>query len=160
MARRAKTIENDSTLPKPRKKRKPMTAEQKKAAGERLAKAREKRLAENPPQYKNIAPEVLAIPDDGFMSMKKVRQWIKTQKDIASSSEKASRRHGIDTKIKNQERAKGLNARGYIRWLNNYLESGIFAGEFIGEYENIPVTRKIVAGPREGCKIRGGKVID
>ena len=137
-----------------------MSEEQRQAAIERLALAREKRLKENPPQYKNIAPEVLAIPDDGSMSMKKVRQWIKTQKDIASSSEKASRRHGIDTKIKNQERVKALNARGYIRWLNNYLESGIFAGEFIGEYENIPVTRKIVAGPREGCKIRGGRIVE
>ena len=109
-----------------------MSEEQRQAAIERLALAREKRLKENPPQYKNIAPEVLAIPDDGFMSMKKVRKWIKTQKDIASTSEKASRRHGVDTKIKNQERVKALNARGYIRWLNNYLESGIFAGDFIG----------------------------
>ena len=64
-----------------------MSEEQRQAAIERLALAREKRLKENPPQYKNIAPEVLAIPDDGFMSMKKVRQWIKTQKDIASTSE-------------------------------------------------------------------------
>ena len=137
-----------------------MSEEQRQAAIERLALAREKRLKENPPQYKNIAPEVLAIPDDGSMSMKKVRQWIKTQKDIASTSEKASRRHGVDSKIKYQERAKALNARGYIRWLNYYLETGIFPGDFIGEYENIPVTRKIVAGPREGCKIRGGRVID
>ena len=88
------------------------------------------------------------------------RLWIKTQKDIASSSEKASRRHGIDTKIKNQERVKALNARGYIRWLNNYLESGTFAGDFIGEYEEIPITRRIVAGPREGCKIKGGTIIE
>ena len=37
-----------------RKKRKPMTAEQRAAAGERLAKARAKRQAANPPQYKYI----------------------------------------------------------------------------------------------------------
>ena len=47
-------MENDKTLPKTRKRRKPMTEEQKKAAGERLALAREKRLKENPPQYKSI----------------------------------------------------------------------------------------------------------
>ena len=40
MARRAK-VETDSTLPKPRKRRKPMSAEQKAAAAERLAIARE-----------------------------------------------------------------------------------------------------------------------
>jgi hypothetical protein len=45
MARRP-TINTDETIKKPRKKRKPMTPEQKKAAGERLALAREKRLAE------------------------------------------------------------------------------------------------------------------
>ena len=67
-----------------------MSAEQRQAAIERLAKAREKRLKENPPKYANISPKVLAIPDDGFMSRKKVVQWIKTQKDIASSSEKSS----------------------------------------------------------------------
>ena len=50
-----------------------MSEEQRQAAIERLALAREKRLKENPPQYKNISPKVLAIPDDGFMSMKKVR---------------------------------------------------------------------------------------
>ena len=62
-----------------------MSAEQRQAAIERLAKAREKRLKENPPKYANISPKVLAIPDDGFMSRKKVVQWIKTQKDIALS---------------------------------------------------------------------------
>ena len=45
---RAVNIESDKTLPKKRKTRKPMSAEQKKAAGERLAIAREKRLAANP----------------------------------------------------------------------------------------------------------------
>ena len=47
-------IENDTTIPKTRKKRKPMSEEQKAAAAERLAIAREKRLKENPPQYKSI----------------------------------------------------------------------------------------------------------
>ena len=37
-----------------------MSPEQRAAAAERLAKAREKRLRENPPQYKNIDPTVLA----------------------------------------------------------------------------------------------------
>ena len=44
-----------------RKPRKPMTAEQKAAAAERLRIAREKRMKENPPQYKNIHPDVLAL---------------------------------------------------------------------------------------------------
>jgi len=47
MARRAK-VETDSTLPKTRKRRKPMTPEQKAAAAERLAKAREKACKRKP----------------------------------------------------------------------------------------------------------------
>ena len=34
------------------------------------------------------------------------------------------------------------------------------AGDFIGEYEEIPITRRIIAGPREGCKIKGGRIIE
>ena len=66
MARRAK-VETDSTLPKTRKRRKPMTPEQKAAAAERLAKAREKRAKENPPKYSSIHPSVVAKPDDDPM---------------------------------------------------------------------------------------------
>ena len=69
----------------PKKKRKPMTEEQKVAAAERLAKARE---AKGTPKHKNIHPSILAKPDDHFISLKKVRQWIKTQKGIASSERK------------------------------------------------------------------------
>ena len=140
--------------------RRKMSAEQRQAAIERLAKAREKRLKENPPKYTNISPKVLAIPDDGFMSRKKVMQWIKTQKDIASSSEKAARRQGVDKKQKAIEHSKALNARGYIRWLKYYLETGVFPGDFVGEYETIPVTRRIVAGPREGALLKGGRILD
>ncbi len=65
-----------------RKKRKPMSEEQRPAAAERLAIAREKRLRENPPKYKNVHPSVLAKPDDHTFSLKNVRQWIKTQKEL------------------------------------------------------------------------------
>ena len=92
-----------------------MSEEQRQAAIERLALAREKRLKENPPQYKNISPKVLALPDDAFMSMKNVRQWIKTQKDIASGAEKNARRSGTDSKQKQLENSRALNARAYIR---------------------------------------------
>ena len=46
-----------NTVKKIKRRRKPMSVEQRIAATERLAKAREKRLRENPPQYKNIAKE-------------------------------------------------------------------------------------------------------
>ena len=58
--------------------RKKLTQEQKEARVKILAKAREKRFKENPPQYKNICPDVLSLPDDAPMSFAKVKQWIKT----------------------------------------------------------------------------------
>ena len=79
-----KKVETDSTVPKPRKRRKPMTPEQKAAAAERLAVAREKRAKENPPKYTNIHPSVVALPEDNALSMKNVQRWIKTQKELLS----------------------------------------------------------------------------
>ena len=60
---------------KPKKKRKPMTEEQRKAAAERLAVARAKKA---PSQNTSIHPSVLALPDDHYLSYKNVKGWIKT----------------------------------------------------------------------------------
>ena len=65
-----------------KRKRKPMTPEQRAAAIERLAKARE---SKGPAQHQNICQEVLAKPDDHFLSLKKVRSWIKSNKEQISS---------------------------------------------------------------------------
>ncbi len=59
------------------KKRKPMTEEQRKAAAERLAYARSMK---KPPQYKNIHPNVLAIPEDNEFSVQSVKMYIKKYK--------------------------------------------------------------------------------
>jgi hypothetical protein len=106
-----------------------MTAEQKKAAGERLAKAREKRLAENPPQYKSIHPSVLEKGDDDAWSHKKVKEWIKTQKSLMSAE-----RANIRAKVKGAI-ARYESHRGYIRNLETYLRTGEYHDMFWGEYQ-------------------------
>lgn len=121
-------IENDTTIPKTRKKRKPMSEEQKAAAAERLAIAREKRLKENPPQYKSIHPSVLAKGDDDQWSHLKVKEWIKTQKSLA-----ASERANVRAKIKGAE-AKLAGTTGYIRNMETYLRTGEWLDLFWGEY--------------------------
>ena len=80
----AKTQNDEWAEPvkKVRKKRKPMTEEQRVAAAERLEIAREKRFKKNPPKYTNVHPSVLAKPEDHTFSLKNVRQWIKTQKGL------------------------------------------------------------------------------
>jgi len=126
-----RTVENDSTLPKRkiRKARKPMSAEQKAAAAERLAIAREKRLKENPPEYKSIHPSVLERGDDDYLSHKKVKQWIKTQKELLSVARRDERANvkGAIAKVASHE--------GYIRAMETYLRNGDWINDFYGEYE-------------------------
>ena len=110
-----------------RKPRKPMSPEQKAAAVERLAKAREKRLLENPPTYKNIAQSVLDLPDDDPLHMSKVKVWIKNQRDIASV-ERKNHRAAVKGAL-----AKQLRAEGYARSMQRYLESGEWGDMFWGE---------------------------
>jgi len=125
---RAVKIESDKTLPKKRKTRKPMSAEQKKAAGERLAIAREKRAKENPPEYKSIHPDVLAKGDEHPWSHINVKKWIKTQKELLTVARSDLRR-----KVKGAE-AQVSSISGYIRNLENYLRSGIYTDLFWGEH--------------------------
>jgi hypothetical protein len=111
-----------------RKPRKPMTPEQKAAATERLAKAREKRMRENPPQYKNIHPDVLALDSEHPLHMTKVKQWIKTQKEIASE-ERKNERAGVKGAA-----VKRIRAETYARSMQRYLEDSVWTDGYYGEY--------------------------
>ena len=111
----------------PRKKR-VMTEEQRQAAIERLAKAREKRLKNNPPEYKNVANTVLALPEDADLSMKNVKQWIKTQRGLA-----AAERQNMRAGIKGAQ-AKLLAINGYVNNMETYLKTGDWIDSFWGEY--------------------------
>lgn len=110
-----------------RKRRKPMSPEQKAAAVERLAKARAKRVAANPPTYKNVHPDVVAIPDDGHLSLAKVRKWIKHNRELLKE-ERSSLRAGV----KGSE-AKVKSLEGYIRNMEKYLRDGDWCDDFWGE---------------------------
>ena len=83
-----------------RKKRKPMSPEQKAAAVERLAKAREKRMRENPPKYKNIHPNALNRPEDDPFYFRKIQSWIKTQKELLAGARKMVRLKEKNAEIK------------------------------------------------------------
>ena len=108
-----------------KRRRKPMTPEQRAAAVERLAKARE---AKGPAQHQNIHPEVLARPDDHFLSLKNVRSWIKSSKEQLSSFKSEMRRDVKGAK------AKVYSKEGYIRNMQHYLKHGDWIDDFYGEY--------------------------
>ena len=103
-----------------------MTAEQKQAAVERLAKAREKRLQENPPEYKNIALKVQNLPDDHKFSMQNVKEWIKITQDKIGSLKVAVRQN-----VKGAA-AESASLEGYVRNMRAYLDSGDWIDDFYG----------------------------
>lgn len=137
MARQPKTMQKD--VVKPRKKRKPMTAEQKQAAGERLAKAREKRLLENPPQYKSIHPSVVERGEDDPLNMKNIQIWIKSQKNLLSAAKRSLR-----DKIKGAE-GKVANHEAYIRNLQRFLKYGVYVDCMYGEFQESRVKYASIA---------------
>ena len=133
MARKKVTVRTDNSTwkaPKVRKKRKPMTEEQKAAAAERLAKAREKKAAGDPNYGQSGTHESLRnLPDDYPLHPKKVKVWIKTQKDLANA-ERKSVRQGIKGALARQ----GVH-EGYVRNMKTYLRSGDWIDMFYGEHQ-------------------------
>ena len=144
MVRRKKiTVETDNSnwqAPKVRKKRKPMTEEQRVAAAARLEKAREKRKEKNPDYGQSALPSVLKdLPDDHMLHPKKVKVWIKTQKDLASAA-----RSGVRQKVKGAE-ARLLIHEGYIKHMQKYLRDGDWVDNFYGEHQQNKIRHRCIA---------------
>ena len=144
MARRKKiTVETDNSnwqAPKKRKKRKPMTEEQRVAAAARLEKAREKRKEQNPDYGQSGVSNFLRdLLDDHALHPKKIKEWIKTQKDLASSV-----RGEVRQKIKGAE-ARLLVHEGYIKNMQKYLRDGDWVDNFYGEHQQNRITHRCVA---------------
>lgn len=114
-----------------------MTDEQKEAARDRLAKARE---SKGPAQYKNIHPRVLALPDDDTFSMKNVKVWIKEAGSHASSLSKSWRWNKTKGTL-----AQSMMWKGYVRNLKYYLEDGDYIDDYYGPNMEHRVKWKCVA---------------
>ena len=156
MARR-KTIvvETDNSkwqAPKKRRKpRKPMSEEQRVAAAARLEKAREKRKAKNPDYgMSGIHESLRNLPDEHPLHPKKVKQWIKSQKDFASSV-----RADVRRKVKGATAQLGIH-EGYVRNMQRYLRDGDWTDMFYGEHQQNKIKFRCAAqayywyGPKKG----------
>jgi len=144
MARKIKASTDNSGWVEPKKKirkrRKPMTEEQKQAAAARLEKAREVRAAKNPNYGQSgIHASLRDLPDDHPAHPKKVKQWIKTQKELA-----ASERRAVKQGVKGAY-SKQCNHEAYVRNLVKYLRDGDYVDMFYGEYMENRIKRKCVA---------------
>ena len=143
MPRKVKASTDNSGWVEPKKKvrkrRKPMTEEQKRAASERLEKARAARAAKNPDYGQSgIHPTLRNLPDDHPAHPKKVRQWIKTQKELAAA-ERKSAKQGTKGAY-----SKQCNHEAYVRNLVKYLRDGDYVDMFYGEYMENKIKRKCV----------------
>lgn len=106
-----------------------MTPEQKQAAAERLAAAREKRLKNNPPQYLSVHEDVRNLPEDHPLGIKSVRQWIKVNKEIRAAIK--PKRNETDQKRLSHYN----NVDQYIRSMESYLRDGVWTNLFYGEQQ-------------------------
>jgi len=118
---------------KRRKRRKPMTEEQRAAAAERLAKARAARAKTNPPEYKSIAKNILKLDDEHALSLPNIKRYIKTSQEKLKA-ERANMR-SKESKIANRAIAEVHSLQGYIRNLQSYLRTGTYMDMFYGEHQ-------------------------
>lgn len=136
-------VETDNSswkLPKKRKKRKPMSEEQRIAAAERLERAREKRKEKNPSYGKgNINKSLWDLPTDHQLHPDKIKVWIKTQKELAST-ERAQVKQNVKGAI-----ARLADHEGYVRNMLSYLKHGDWCSMFYGEYQEKKIRNRCAA---------------
>ena len=77
---------------KSRKRRRPMTEEKRLSASEHLEKERKARAENNTDCGRSGIHETLRnLEDNHFMNSKRVKEWIKSQKELASSERSSAR---------------------------------------------------------------------
>ena len=104
--------------------RRKLTQAQKQAAADRLAAARAKK---GEPKYSQYDSKVVNLPEDHKLSFKKVRSWIKSNKEKLPLLKKA---------VRQKERgsiAKLAITEGYISNMESYLRTGLWLDLFYGE---------------------------
>ena len=147
----AETDNSDWKAPKKRKPRKRMSEEQRVAAAARLEKAREKRKAKDPDYgMSGIHESLRNLPNDHPLHPDKVKQWIKSQKDLASSA-----RSDVRRKVKGAEAQVGIH-EGYVRNMQRYLRDGDWIDMFYGEHQQYKIKYRCTSqayyfdGPKKG----------
>lgn len=121
---------------KVKRTRKPMTAEQKKAATERLAKARAARGADG---SKSVHHSIRDLPEDHFLHWKKVKQWLKSNQDELKSM------RSYKTSKVSKERQEYQDLETYVYNLKKYLNAGVWSDFRYGERREHRVQRVCIA---------------
>ena len=108
---------------------------------DKMAKAR---AAKKPPEYKNVHPDVKALDDDDYLSLKNVKEWEKHNKDRVKDLKYQIRR--ADKGREKDKMARELRDReAYLRSIATYLESATWLDLFYGPDQEHRMRWRVVA---------------
>tara|TARA_R100000008_G_C3576253_1_gene165482 strand:- start:1097 stop:1561 length:465 start_codon:yes stop_codon:yes gene_type:complete len=107
----------------------------------------ELRARKKPPKMVGVHPSILALPDDHYLSYKKVKQWIETQQGIAKSAGQTerSRHKELSQRKRDEAMRERMGAEGYIRSMKRYLRTGDWDSLYWGEYEQNLTKWRVIA---------------
>lgn len=134
-AQREAALKSVGVKPKKIRKKRKMTAEQKAAAAARLAKARANR---GPAKNSQVAENVRNLPEDNPLSMKKVRSWIKENKELLTAIKVFK-----DSKD-SKERSKYQQVETYVANLEAYLRNGVYLDNYYGSQMQHKIQHRVV----------------
>ena len=129
-------------MKKPRKKRKPMTEEQKAKARENLARAR---AARAPAKHSSVHPNVLALPDDHPLSAVRVKEWLKYNQDYL----KSIKQQAVSKDWK--ERREYRIVETYVKNLKVYLKDSVWNDHRYGQKMENKMEWIVIAPAGESC---------
>jgi len=121
---------------KVKRTRKPMSPEQKAAAIERLAKAREARGADG---SKSVHHSIRDLDEDHFLHWKKVKVWLKSNQDELKGMK------SYKTSKVAKERAEYISLEVYISNMKKYISGGIWSDFRYGEQREGRIQQVCVA---------------
>ena len=122
-----------SPTAKVRKRRKPMTKEQRAAAAERLAKAR---AAKGESKNLSLHKDIRNLEEDHPISPTKVKKWLKSNKEALAAAKK-------DAKTDKKANARVGQLETYVTNMERYLRTGVWLDLFYGENQEHRVRRKV-----------------
>lgn len=143
----AKEIMGNRKPIKIKRKRKPMSAEQKAAAVERLKKARESRVQKNgPSKNKMYHPSVY---DNEMVDLKEVLKWLKNAKEQAASYKQSKKLAHTDNKQRSKNTLMFNMWDGYAQDIQWYLRTGDWISDYFGEHMGSKTKRIVIAAGQD-----------
>ena len=106
---------------------------------DKMAKAR---AAKKPPTYKNVHPDVKALDDEHYLSLKNVKEWEKHNKERVKELKPLIRK--ASGKDERELRRELFNREGYIKSIATYLDTATWLDLFYGKDQEHKMRWRIV----------------